>query len=59
MELTKITIEVLPGGFVLTYPKAPFTPSPPQTFSEVFTSQRKLNQKIKEVIAEISLVSPD
>ena len=57
----KITIDVVTGGFVMTYPLAVATGQPErvefQLVTEVFTSQRKLNQKIKDVIAAIGLVS--
>lgn len=60
-----ISIEVIKGGFVLTYPQpedklARFgLSSSSESFStqrEVFTSERKLTQKLKDVLA--SLDSP-
>lgn len=50
-----ITIEVLMGGFVLTYPV--FNDGKETVVREVFTSPGKLNRKLKEVIDAIGLVS--
>ena len=62
----QFTVNVVKGGYVLTYPSftenadlskfgitIPFEPSF-EILTEVFTSQRKLNQKIKEVWGGIS-----
>lgn len=43
-----ITIEVVKGGFVLSYTTG--TVDKPTFEREVFTSQRKLTQKLKEVL---------
>ena len=54
----QITIEVVSGGFILAYPT--LTAGTEDKFSvtrEVFSSQRKLNQRLKEVIGTLSLVS--
>jgi hypothetical protein len=51
-----ITIEVVRGGFVLTYPNDKM---PGTLTREVFTSTRKLNQKLKEVIETLSVVPVD
>ena len=51
-----ITIEVVVGGFILTYPKVNSL-NEVSLCREVLTSPRKLNQKLKEVIDNISLVS--
>lgn len=61
-----IQIEVVKGGFILTYPT-----EVPNKFGiavekeewvmarEVFVSPRKLNQKVKEVLDSLSLVKDD
>lgn len=55
-----ITIEVVAGGFILTYPVIS-TNDDGSEYSvlarEVFVSPRKLNQKLKEVIDSIGLVA--
>lgn len=54
----QITIEVVKGGFILTYPV--MTDGLGVDYQrEVFVSPRKLNQKIKEVIDTLSLVSEE
>lgn len=56
-----ITIEVVAGGFILSYPK--FVVNGEQETMEmareVFVSPRKLNQKLKEVIDSVGLVKDD
>lgn len=53
----QITIEVVKGGFILTYPHQASKESDDWTIErEVFVSSRKLNQKIKEVIDNVGLV---
>lgn len=53
-----IQIEVVKGGFILTYPTQVKEGDSErwETAREVFVSPRKLNQKLKEVIDTISLV---
>lgn len=51
-----LTVEVVTGGFILTYPKIDDHGSTTQC-REVFSSPRKLHQKLKEVIESIGLVS--
>lgn len=53
--MQNITIAVLKGGFVLTYPS--LSDDALGTVREVFVSPRKLNQKIKEIIDALSLVA--
>ena len=67
----QITIEVVTGGFILTYPVFVNELSKfgletlkggdetVQAAREVFVSPRKLNQKLKDVIASVSLVADD
>jgi len=67
----QITIEVVAGGFILTYPVFVNELSKfglealkggdetVHTAREVFVSPRKLNQKLKDVIASVSLVADD
>lgn len=52
-----ISIEVLKGGFVLHYPNIGGMPG--NDVREIFVSPRKLNQKLKEVIDQLSLVPAD
>lgn len=67
---SSITIEVVLGGFVMTYPKkvAPKEGDAADTdfvagherwesVREVFPTQRKLMQRLKEVTEQISLVA--
>lgn len=52
----QITVDILKGGFVITYPQT----EEDGTFSqqkEVFNTQRKLISKINEVVKNLSLVS--
>ena len=53
---SSITIEIVTGGFILTYPKVSEN-DVVDLCREVFTSPRKLNQKVKEVIDAVGLVS--
>lgn len=55
MNGVEIVIEVMTGGFVLTYPV--ITGDDMTMNREVFASPRKLQNKIKEVLAAVSLVS--
>jgi len=55
-----ITIEVVQGGFILTYPVISASADGSdytEQAREVFVSPRKLNQKIKEVIDAVGLVT--
>ena len=54
-----LTIEIVNGGFILTYPLVATSGNIETTdvAREVFISPRKLNQKIKDVIASLSLVA--
>ena len=56
-----ITIEVVAGGFILSYPKFVNTGEQEtmEMAREVFVSPRKLNQKLKEVIDSVGLVKDD
>ena len=56
-----ITIEIAEGGFVLSYPKEIDANSGVIYFQqrEVFTSVRKMNQRIKEVLEAISKAAVD
>ena len=54
-----IQIEVLSGGFVLTYPTIADNGTVDGEEREVFVSPRKLNQKLKDVIESLSLVGED
>jgi hypothetical protein len=53
----QITIEVVSGGFILAYPTLTTEEDKFSVTREVFSSQRKLNQRLKEVIGTLSLVS--
>lgn len=53
---SKVTIEVVKGGFILDYPILREECTAPIWAREVFVSQRKLNQKLKEVIESLGLV---
>jgi hypothetical protein len=53
--MDQITIQVVTGGFILTYPS--FKDGVGSLSTEVIVSPRKLNQKLKEVIDSISLVT--
>jgi hypothetical protein len=57
----KISIEVVAGGFILTYPVFEGSGEAEEVVQarEVFVSPRKLNQKLKEVIGNVSLVADD
>ena len=51
-----LTVEIVSGGFILTYPR-PDADGDAVICREVFTSPRKLNQKLKEVIDAVGLVT--
>lgn len=57
----QIVIEVVAGGFILTYPQVRQNGDKEYTDQarEVFVSPRKLNQKLKEVIESIGLVADE
>jgi hypothetical protein len=57
----QITIEVVAGGFILSYPTFVGDGDDEHTevAREVFVSPRKLNQKLKEVIESVSLVTDE
>jgi hypothetical protein len=59
--MDNIVIEVVKGGFILTYPVTTTVEGKEKTDyqREVFVSPRKLHQKLKEVIDSISLVGED
>jgi hypothetical protein len=56
-----ISIEVVQGGFILTYPVLEQEEGAEvmNMYREVFVSPRKLNQKIKEVIDGLSTVADE
>lgn len=54
-----IMIEVVKGGFMLHYPENSKSGSIVFSRREIFTSQRKLNQKLKEVLEDFSTVPAD
>lgn len=56
-----ISIEVVTGGFILSYPKFVSNEGTEviEMAREVFVSPRKLNQKLKEVIDSVGLVKDD
>lgn len=56
-----ITIEIVSGGFILSYPVKtdPASDSFDGTQREVFTSPRKLNKKIQDVIKTLGLVADE
>lgn len=50
-----INLEVVKGGFILTYPKVEaVTPNCTYMVREIFSSPRKLQVKIKEVLSDLS-----
>lgn len=49
-----ITIEVVKGGFVLHYPQLNAGGVYYDQVREIFTSSRKMNQRIKEVLEAVS-----
>lgn len=55
----QIVIDVVKGGFVLTYPAPDLNGVLTVWTREVFTSQRKLTQKIKEVLEAVSTTPDD
>lgn len=56
-----IQIEIVSGGFILTYPVKtdPASDSYDNQQREVFASPRKLNKKIQEVIKDLGLVADE
>jgi len=57
-----ITIEIIKGGFVLHYPVKENEPAGAEYWTqvrEVFTSPRKLQAKVREVLSSLSLVAED
>lgn len=52
--IESITVSIVKGGFILNYPGANGSQS-----TEVFTSPRKLQQKMKELIEALSYVSEE
>lgn len=57
----QIVIEVVAGGFILSYPTfvGDGVAEHTEVAREVFVSPRKLNQKLKEVIESVSLVADE
>jgi hypothetical protein len=57
----QLTIEIVTGGFILTYPVVIIVEGNETTeiSREVFSSPRKLQQKIKDVIAQMGTVAED
>lgn len=57
----QLTIEIVTGGFILTYPLVVTVEGHETTemTREVFSSPRKLQQKIKDVIAQMGTVAED
>jgi hypothetical protein len=51
-----VTVEVLKGGFVITYPKLNDAGGVESLSREVCVSPRKLNLRLKEIIETLSLV---
>ena len=56
-----ITVEIVTGGFILTYPVKldPASDSFDNNQREVFSSPRKLNKKLQDVIKDIGLVADE
>ena len=56
-----ITIEIVAGGFILSYPVKidAASDSYDHLQREVFSSPRKLNKKIQDVIKDIGLVADE
>lgn len=54
-----LTVEIVTGGFILTYPSAGQDGEYTSATREVFSSPRKLQQKIKDVIALMGTVSEE
>lgn len=57
----QLTIEIVTGGFILTYPVLVTVDGHEATevCREVFSSPRKLQQKVKDVIAQMGTVAED
>jgi hypothetical protein len=54
-----VTIDVVKGGFILTYPSKGETGEFTETTREVLNSPGKLFKRVKEVIGDLSLVPAD
>lgn len=55
----RITIEVVKGGFLLHYPQKSDNGTFFNQAREIFTSSRKMNQRIKEVLEAVSTTPVD
>ena len=58
--LNRIEIDIVKGGYILTYPKVGQIDENKEYFeneTEVFQSAKKLNMKIKALIEEFGLVA--
>lgn len=53
-----LTVEIVAGGFILSFPIIENGVNT-GTAREVFSSPRKLQNKIKELIGSLGLVTPD
>ena len=53
-----ITIEIVTGGFIVTYPIVENGVSA-STAREVFNSPRKMQKKIKDLVSTLGLVADD
>lgn len=51
------SVDIVAGGFIITYPVLDEDGECSQTIRQVITSPRKLQQKIKEIIDNIGLTS--
>ena len=54
-----ITIQVAKGGFIMRYPSKEEEGGTRYELSEVFTSSRKMNQRLKEVLEYTSTTPVD
>lgn len=52
-----VIIEIVTGGFILTYPVIGPDGTTTDTAREVINSPRKLNNRIKEIISSMGLVA--
>lgn len=52
-----IVIEIVTGGFIVTYPVIGADGGPSEAAREVINSPRKLNNRIKEIISSMGLVA--
>lgn len=55
----KILIEIVTGGFILSYPSDKIGNGYERHVKEVFTSARKMHQKIKSVLDDLALVADE